>query len=174
MAPRHHDVEEPGAAGSPPSLDRRVLLGTLVFALVMFVAMWFGSRGFLPGAQLFPDALAAVGLLVTLVALLRVWRGIEPAESPGQGPREEAESADVYRKALLYLGGIAVYYVGVLVIGFLPATALLLFLVARAYSQSYRYAIASTVAGVGAVWALGTLLDLYLPLGWIVELFVGG
>ncbi len=157
-----------------PAIDRNVLVGTLILVGIGFGATWIGSRDFLPGARLFPGVLAAVGAVMTVIALTRVWRGLEPSSSPGREASSEEQSRIAYRRAAAILASVAAYFAGVYLIGFLPATALFIVAFARVYGQSYRYAAAAACAALAGIWALSFSMDLFLPIGVLTEAIVGG
>jgi hypothetical protein len=158
-----------------PRMDRWLLLTLLSVVLCGFAVMWLGSRGFLPGARLFPYFIAAIGIVVTLGALVRVWLGIEPAAGPGQMlPNADEDARATYRMAGLLVCAIAAYFVAIALVGFIVATAAFITLFARRYGQSYVYAIVAAVAALCSVYVLSALFDLYLPPGWIFALLSGG
>lgn len=154
-----------------PRLDRLVLLGFLGIVLGALLSVWVVSQDFLPGARLFPEFLAGIGGVITVIAIVRVWLGQEPAMGPGQViPAGDEDAFATYRQALVTFGSIAVYYVAVLLLGFMVATAIYLFVFARAYRQSYTYAVITTCAAVAFVYGINAALDLHLPEAWLVSL----
>jgi hypothetical protein len=157
-----------------PELDRRVLLGTLFAVLSAFAAAWIAARGFLPGAQLFPYFVSGVGITLTIAALTRVWRRLEPSAGPGQTVTTPDQSRATYRRAITLVGSISAYYLAIYFIGFMPATALFVVVFARTYSQSYLYAAGAALAALLGVFVLSYSLDLFLPRGLIVETLFGG
>lgn len=167
-----HDEQQSGE-GLPP-IDRRVLLGTLAVVAGGFASAWLGARGFLPGAQLFPYVVSAMGVAVTLAAVARVWRGHEPSNRPGQRAESNEQAKVAYGKAIRTVCAISSYFIAIYLLGFMPATALFVVVFARAYSQSFAYAAGAAVAALVAVYALSYALDLFLPAGLIVELVTGG
>jgi hypothetical protein len=151
-----------------PPLDRYVLLGLLGLVFCAFLSTWIASHDFLPGARLFPYVVAIAGSLLTLVAMLRVWMGSEPAGGPGQTiPEADDDALSAYRTAVLIIGGIVAYYIAIWLLGFIVATALLLVGFARVYRQSYLYAGVTACAALIFVYTINVTLDLHLPAGWL-------
>lgn len=156
-----------------PDLDKRVLLGSLGLIAVTFLIIWIVSRDFLPGARMFPGFIAVAGGIVTLIAIARVWLGMEPAQGPGQViPPADEDVWPAYRFALVVVMGIVAYYIGVFLIGFMPATGIYLIVFGLRYGHSYKYIGATTCGSLLFVYALDAALDLHLPLGWLAR-FVG-
>lgn len=168
------DQDQAQSGSALPEFDRRVLLGTLFVVLLGFAAAWIGARGFLPGAQLFPYFVSGVGIALTIGALTRVWRRLEPSGGPGQTVSRADQSRATYRRAIILVGSISLYYLGIYFIGFMPATALFVVVFARTYSQPYVHAVGAAIAALVGVFVLSFFLDLYLPSGLIVEMFLGG
>lgn len=155
-----------------PRLDKNVLLGVLAVMVILFIVTWAASREFMPGARLFPNFVAGLGLIVTLVAIVRVWLGIEPGQGLGQILPEQDESPwPVYRYAGIVLGGICVYYLGISLLGFLPATGIYLIVFLRIHKQSWRFTLIGTVLALIFVYAVSASLDLFLPWG-LLERFI--
>jgi hypothetical protein len=153
-----------------PTLDYRVLLGFLTLILVTFVATWVASGGFMPGARLFPYYLAAAGTLITLLAIIRAALGVEPSRGPGQVlPSRDDDATAAYRKSAAILGGIALYFVGVLLVGFMVSTAIYIVTFLRFYDQSYLYGVLCAAGALTFVSVLNWALDLHLPMGWLYD-----
>lgn len=149
-----------------PPLDRRVLLGFVVTLLVVFFAMWLASAEFMAGARMFPRFVGAIGLLASAAALWRVWTGKEPMHGVGQTlPEPDEQSHESYVKALRVLMGIALYYAGILLAGFLIASAAYLIVFARCYREPFRQSVIVAVICVAAVYVLDRTFDLFLPRG---------
>lgn len=156
-----------GRRSNLPRLDRNVLLGTLAVMAVVFIATWLASRDFMPGARLFPNFVAGLGVAVSLVALIRVWLGVEPGQGVGQVLPDPNESAwPAYRHAGIMFGSISVYYLGILFIGFMPATFIFLVAFARVNKQSWVFALTGAVMALAFVYGLSELLGLFLPWGF--------
>lgn len=153
-----------------PKLDYRVLLGFLTVILAVFVATWVASSDFMPGARLFPYFVAATGTLITLLAIVRVALGVEPSRGPGQVlPTRDDDAIAAYRKSAAILGGIALYFAGVFVLGFMVSTAIYIVTFLRLYGQSYLYGACCAAGALVFVYALNWALDLHLPMGWLYD-----
>lgn len=151
-----------------PALDKAALLGFLSLVVLIFVAAWAASRGFMSGARLFPNFVAGLGVAVTLIAILRVWLGIEPGQGVGQILPDMKESPrTAYRFAGIMIAGISVYYLGIYFFGFMPATFVFLIVFTRSHKLSWRFALTGAVVALGFVYAVSELLNLYLPWGVI-------
>jgi hypothetical protein len=154
------------------TLDKRVLLGLLVLAGGSFVAMWAASRGFMPGARLFPYFVSAAGVAMALIAIFRVWAGHEPAAAPGQVlPGADDVPSEMYLKVFRLILGIAAYFVAVMLVGFILATGVFLFVFSRRYGQSLIYCAVLTATCLAGALAISHFLDLYIPMGWLLEAF---
>lgn len=154
-----------------PRLDKNVLLGTLGMMAVIFIATWAGSRGFMPGARLFPNFVAGLGVVVTIVAIIRVWLNIEPSQGIGQILPEEDESPwPVYRYSGIMVGSICIYYLGILFLGFMLATFIYLIVFLRIHKQSWRFTFGGAVLAMVFVHVVSKSLDLYLPWGLLERL----
>jgi hypothetical protein len=153
-----------------PRLDWFVLLGLLGLVIITFVITWIASYDFLPGARLFPYFVAAIGGLVAVAAFVRVWMGFEPGSGPGQTiPTADDDAWAAYRTAALIVGSIGLYYAAIWLVGFLVATALYLVCFARAYQQSYVYAVLTACAALAFVFTINVTLDLHMPIGWLTR-----
>lgn len=155
-----------------PRLDKNVLLGTLAVMTLIFIATWVASREFMPGARLFPNFVAGLGVLVTLAAIIRVWLGIEPGQGVGQTlPDPDESSWPAYRYAGIMFASICAYYLGILIIGFMPATLLFLAAFLRVHGQTWLFTVAGAILALVFVYGLSVLLGLYLPWG-LLERFM--
>src|SRR5690606_22367544 len=112
------------------------------------------------------------GTAITGVAILRVRLGREPVES-GEALviAGDPTPIEAYRKALVLMAGIAVYYLGIVALGFLLASALYLLIFMRTYGQSLRSSLVATATSLAVVYGLSVALNLYLPWGWLELLF---
>lgn len=157
---------KPGRRSNLPRLDRNVLLGTLCVMALVFIATWLASRDFMPGARLFPNFVAGLGVGVTVIAILRVWLGIEPGQGVGQvlpNPNESAWPA--YRYAGIMFACISAYYLGVFFLGFMPATFIFLVTFTRYHKLPWTFCLGGAVMALAFVYGLSELLGLFLPWG---------
>jgi len=152
--------------------DYRLLLGLLTFAVACLIAMWLASRDFLPGARMFPYFITAAGVVIAGIAILRVWLGHEPAAGPGQAlPDDDDVAIRTHRKAAWMLLGIAAYFLGIALIGFLVSTGIFLVVFSRLYKQSLTYTAILVAVCLTAAYVLSQIFGLYLPKGWLLESF---
>lgn len=153
-----------------PVWDRNVLLGIVTFGLLVFIAMWLTSAGFMPGARMYPRFVAGVGVLVAALALWRVWTGKEPRGGAGHElPGRDESVRDVYTRALKLVASIALYYLGILLFGFVLATAVYLVAFARRYGESWLRSVVVAAVCVTLVYVLDKTIDLFLPKGLLLS-----
>lgn len=163
------DTPRKSRASVLPPLDRRVLLGFVVTLLIVFFAMWLASADFMAGARMFPRFVGIIGLLASAAALWRVWTGKEPMDGVGQTlPGADEQTHESYVKALKLLAGIALYYVGILLVGFLIASAAYLIVFARCYREPFRQSVIVAVICVSIVYVLDKTFELFLPKGLLL------
>ncbi|MGQ0549788.1 MAG: tripartite tricarboxylate transporter permease, partial [Armatimonadota bacterium] len=128
-APRSSAVPVPPATLAPPVVAWQPGLCTIVsvgLVIVFAYALW-EATGFLTSARLLPLAVAIPGVILGGVQIVQEVRGRSvPAgeDDEDAGPSDAGRARETRRIALLYLLGIALYYVAVYLFGFRLASAL--------------------------------------------------
>ncbi len=122
-------ASEPAAVPLPAFPAWRPGLGTIVSVgfVLMFAYAWWVSLSFQTSARLLPLAVAIPGVLFGVVQIVEEVRGRSVPvgeDDEDSGPSDIGRSRQTRRIALLYLGGIAVYYILVYLLGFRIASIL--------------------------------------------------
>jgi len=135
-----------------------------VFALAALNAASFPAR-----ARIFPQFVSTVGFLLALVEIRRTRNAARRGE-PDEGPT----LARQLRLGAPYLLWIVAYYVAIAIIGFLPASAVLVFLfLHRVGRLSWRRALLAPVPLIIGLAVLGQSMGVVWPQGavpaWVAE-----
>ena len=148
-------------------LDRKVVFGLSIFILIFFIYMFVAATGFMSSARTYPFFTSLTGVIVTGIAIIRVWRGKEPVKDMDESKifQDTEPSINFYRKAGIYIGSFVLYYFGIWILGFLAATGIYIFLFIYYKSRSIRFSIFLTLAGLALTLFLSWLLELFLPQG---------
>jgi Tripartite tricarboxylate transporter TctB family len=141
------------------SISSRIL--TAAVMLMIFAGMTVMALGFPPQAQLMPLLIGVPATLMALIQLIKELRA--PAEAPptAEAAIEARQEQARERKMLLWLG---LFLAGVLALGFLWATPVLVFAFLR-FGERESW----TIAAIGAI---GTWLVLYVVFVRLLELFL--
>jgi nitrate reductase NapE component len=140
------------------SISSRILTAAVMLAI--FAGMTAMALGFPAQAQLMPLLIGVPGTLMALVQLIKEVRA--PAEAPTAEAAGEAQNEQAReRKMFLWL---ALFLAGILAVGFLWATPVLVFAFLR-FSERESWSVA-------AVGSLGAWLVLYLVFVKLLELFL--
>jgi hypothetical protein len=148
----------------------------ICLVVLMLVLAWVAweARSFPPRAREFPEliALAAFALSAFELARLTVVQKRRARERPPEGWPERKERTWVAQAAAAsrFLGWIAVYYMGIQVVGFLVASFAFatLFLV-RVAGTGWLVSVASSGALVTVLLVFGRVLRLAWPAGLLAE-----
>lgn len=171
--PRQEVPAEAVVKGVPWRLDIPTFVGAGMVAIFGF-AVVIGAD-YAPSARLVPWLVAIPGLVLAAVELVQTLRGRAGAVADEDAVDEEEAEVDTaekrrrMRRALLAFGGIAIFFLLMLVVGFRTATAvsMLVFLLTVSKMPPVK-AIAYTVATVVVVETLGLkVLGMKLPLGML-------
>lgn len=171
--PRKARPAENVVKGVPWRLDVQTFVGVGMVAIFGF-AVVVGAQ-YAPSARLVPWLVAIPGLVLAAAELVQTLRGRAGAVVDEDAVDEEDDASDNVEqrrrtlRAFLAFGGIAVFFLLMLVVGFRAATAvsMLVFLLTVSKMQPVK-AIAYTVATVVVVETLGLkVLGIKLPPGML-------
>lgn len=153
--------------------DKYLLLFFIVSLILFLILLNRQSNDFFPDARLYPFYMTILGILLSIVSIIRVVLGKEPNVDMNAEKEWNLSSENIVRNYTLttrYLLMFVGFYLGVWLFGFYVSSAIFVFSFIKLYGKhTLLICTLFTVFGLLLVKAISWILDLVMPTGLILE-----